>query len=158
MQAIGHFVGGDARGNFRVAHHGEPAAVQSAYQVDRVALRPLTVAYQTETEAVISQGITSADRVVTTGFSRLRDGATISLPENEPPPPAPGASPAGRAAKMRAACADAMKRFCANVERSRSAIRACLEANAAQLSEACKSAAAEAVARGKRGRESSSTE
>mgnify|MGYP001266258493 CR=1 FL=1 len=125
---------------------------------DRVALRPLTVAYQTETEAVISQGITSADRVVTTGFSRLRDGASISLPENEPPPPAPGASPADRAAKMRAACADDMKRFCANVERSRSAIRACLEANAAQLSEACKSAAAEAVARGKRGRESSSTE
>ncbi len=125
---------------------------------DRVALRPLTVAYQTETEAVISQGITSADRVVTTGFSRLRDGATISLPENEPPPPAPGASPADRAAKMRAACADDMKRFCANVERSRSAIRACLEANTAQLSEACKTAAAEAVARGKRARESSSTE
>lgn len=125
---------------------------------DRVALRPLTVAYQTETEAVISQGITSADRVVTTGFSRLRDGATISLPENEPPPPAPGATPADRAAKMRAACADDMKRFCANVERSRSAIRACLEANTAQLSEACKTAAAEAVARGKRARESSSTE
>jgi multidrug efflux system membrane fusion protein len=125
---------------------------------DRVALRPLTVAYQTETEAVISQGITSADRVVTTGFSRLRDGAAISLPENEPPPPAPGATPADRGAKMRAACADDMKRFCANTERSRSAIRACLEANAAQLSEACKTAAAEAVARGKRARESSSTE
>ncbi len=126
---------------------------------NRVALRPLTVAHQTETEAVISQGITSADRVVTTGFSRLRDGATISLPEQEEQPSADAGPTADRAAKMRTACADDMKRFCANTERSRSAIRACLEVNAAQLSEACKTAAAEAVARGKRTRrESSSTE
>jgi multidrug efflux system membrane fusion protein len=127
-----------------------------------VALRPITVSYQTETEAVISEGITSADRVVTTGFSRLRDGATISLPEQEEAPQkiSPATTSSGdRGARMRAACAEDMKRLCADTERSRKAIRACLETHASQLSEACRDAAAEAVARGKRVRgESSSTE
>ena len=43
---------------------------------------------------------------------------------------------------MRTACAADVQKLCANVERSRDAIRACLQANAAQLSEACKAAAA----------------
>lgn len=126
---------------------------------DRVALRPVTVSYQTETEAVVADGISSADRVVTTGFSRLRDGATISLPEQEapPPPPPPAATPMrDRGAALRAACADDLKRFCADTERSRQAMRACLAENATQLSEACKAAAAEAVARGKRVRRKNS--
>jgi hypothetical protein len=33
-----------------------------------------------------------------------------------------------------------VQKFCANVERGREAIRACLQANAAQLSEPCKAA------------------
>ncbi len=128
---------------------------------DRVALRPITVSQQTETEAVIADGITGADRVVTTGFSRLKDGARITLPapETDPQqPPAPGPK-ADRGGRMRTACAQDMQKFCANVEQSRRAIRSCLEANAALLSDGCRAAAAEAVARGKRAKpESSSTE
>jgi hypothetical protein len=37
-----------------------------------------------------------------------------------------------------------MEKHCANIERNRSAMRACLEANAQQLSEPCKTAVASA--------------
>ncbi len=128
---------------------------------DRVVLRPVTVSQQTETETVIASGISSGDRVVTTGFSRLKDGARITLPapDTDPQqPPAPEAK-VDRSGRVRLACAQDVLKFCANVEQSRRALRSCLEANAAQLSDGCRAAAAEAVARGKRAkRESSSTE
>jgi multidrug efflux system membrane fusion protein len=120
-------------------------------QVDqRVALRPIAVGLQTETTAVITKGIDAADRVVTTGFARLKDGARVAVQRaedrpaagSEPakgPTPAPGAKSEGRE-KTRTACAADMQKFCANVERGREAIRACLQANAAQLSEPCKAA------------------
>jgi len=42
---------------------------------------------------------------------------------------------------LRKACAGDIEKLCANVERSREAIRGCLQANAAKLSESCRLAA-----------------
>jgi multidrug efflux system membrane fusion protein len=119
---------------------------------DRVSLRPVTVAHQSEMQAVIGRGIAAGDRVVTTGFSRLKDGASVSVSAPDEPAPAaesptasetPTAATKGgaRAASFRTACAGDIEKHCANVERSRGAIRACLQASAAQLSEECKAAA-----------------
>lgn len=119
---------------------------------ERVSLRPVTVAHQSETQAVIDRGITGSDRVVTTGFSRLKDGAsvTVSTPDGATPAaeaptaadtPAAAAKGGARAASFRAACAADIEKHCANAERSRGAIRACLRASAEKLSEECKAAA-----------------
>jgi len=118
----------------------------------RVALRPITVGLQTETTAVIVKGIDAADRVVTTGFARLKDGARVSVVRNEDQPAA-AAEPAKAGAsaapaksegreKTRTACAADLQKFCPSVERGKDAMRACLQANAAQLSEPCKAASA----------------
>jgi multidrug efflux system membrane fusion protein len=124
---------------------------------DRVSLRLVTVAHQSETQAVIARGVTAGDRVVITGFSRLKDGASVSVsaPEEQAPssdmPPA-AAKGEARAASFRAACAADIERHCGNVERSRRAIRACLQANAPQLSEGCKAAAEKLGETGGKGR------
>jgi hypothetical protein len=49
-------------------------------------------------------------------------------------------------AKVRAACAADVQRFCANIERGKGALRACLEANQKDLSPACSTARAERAA------------
>jgi multidrug efflux system membrane fusion protein len=113
---------------------------------DRVSLRPVTVAHQSEAKTVIGRGIGAGERVVTTGFSRLKDGASVSVASPEEQAPA-AAAPTGaakgsaRAASFRAACAADIEKHCGSVERSRSAIRACLQTNAPRLSEGCKAAA-----------------
>jgi multidrug efflux system membrane fusion protein len=114
---------------------------------ERVSLRPIAVAHQSEAQAVIARGIAADDRVVTTGFSRLKDGASVSVAAPEGQSPAAGAPAAAvkggaRAASFRAACAADIDTHCAGVERNRSAIRACLQASAPRLSEECKAAAA----------------
>jgi multidrug efflux system membrane fusion protein len=119
---------------------------------DRVALHPITVAHQSETQSVIARGIAAGDPVVTTGFSRLKDGTSVKVaaPEGQAPAanPEAAARPEARA-HVRAACAADVQRFCAGVE-ERGAIRACLQANAAQLSEACRTAARGPARRGPR--------
>jgi multidrug efflux system membrane fusion protein len=109
-----------------------------------VNLRPITVSHQFETQAVIAQGIAAGDRVVTTGFSRLKDGASVSVAAPEGPTanagPAAAAKAEQRIATFRAACGADIQRLCANAD-GRSAVRACLQANAAELSDACRSAA-----------------
>lgn len=45
--------------------------------------------------------------------------------------------------KVRDACAAEIQKFCANIERAKGAMRGCLEANAAQLSDGCRAARAE---------------
>lgn len=119
---------------------------------DSVSLRPVTVSHQTETQAVIAKGIESSDRVVTTGFGRLKDGArvTIATPEDQQQPAAT-VKPEART-DVRTACAADMQKLCADVEPSRKAIRACLQANAARLSDTCKAAVAAAVEGGGKGR------
>jgi hypothetical protein len=49
-------------------------------------------------------------------------------------------------AKFRAACAEDVQKFCANVERAKGAMRSCLDSNAPQLSESCTTARAERAA------------
>jgi membrane fusion protein, multidrug efflux system len=53
---------------------------------DTVAARPVTVTQQNETEAVIANGLSTSDRVVTTGFANLSDGIRVSVGKDEPPP------------------------------------------------------------------------
>lgn len=63
---------------------------------DKVARRTVVVARQDETRAVIASGITTDDRVVTTGFNRLTDGSRVrpSAPTTAAPSDAvPGAAP-----------------------------------------------------------------
>jgi multidrug efflux system membrane fusion protein len=132
---------------------------------DRVSLRPVTVAHQTETTAIIAKGLDSSERVVTTGFGRLKDGAevTVATPE-EQETAATERQAAATAAKeearasLRAACAADVQKLCPNVEPGKG-VRACLRANAADLSEECKAAAAGRSRKGQaRKVEGSSTE
>lgn len=126
---------------------------------DKVALRPIQVGMQTETEAVIESGVSAGERVVTTGFARLKDGANITVPDDKSPA-APGTGPgkgpaaavpsttskADGAGRFRSACGPDVAKLCPNVDRSREAIRACLQAKKEQLSEACR----ELVSQGQR--------
>ena len=116
---------------------------------ERVGLRPITVGLQTETRAVITKGIEATDRVVTTGFARLKDGSRVSIARREDDPAGATERPQtiGAAVRpeggggLRKACAGDIEKLCANVERSREAIRGCLQTNAAKLSESCRLAA-----------------
>jgi len=45
----------------------------------KTAMRPVTVAEQADTEAVIAQGVKPGERVVTTGFARLSDGKAVRI-------------------------------------------------------------------------------
>jgi multidrug efflux system membrane fusion protein len=47
-----------------------------------VSARVVTVVQQNEKDAVISSGVTTADRIVTTGFANLADGSRVSISEN----------------------------------------------------------------------------
>jgi len=61
---------------------------------NKAAMRPITVSKQDEAQAVVSKGVTPAERVVTTGFARLTDGAKVSIGGGARTPPA--ATPPGR--------------------------------------------------------------
>jgi multidrug efflux system membrane fusion protein len=63
---------------------------------DIAAVRAVTITQQDETQAVIASGIESAERVITTGFSRLTGGARIVVASTEEAPaPGEGARPEG---------------------------------------------------------------
>jgi multidrug efflux system membrane fusion protein len=111
----------------------------------RVAMRPVTVALQNETQAVISKGVSASERVVTSGFNRLKDGARVVVPDESAPAVAtsetkqkPDDAKGEARGKSRTACAADLEKFCPDVERTREAIRNCLRSHAAELSEACK--------------------
>lgn len=56
-------------------------------------------------------------------------------------PQTPAEQPSAKSearAKFREACGGDVQKFCANVEKAKGATRACLDANASQLSDACK--------------------
>jgi multidrug efflux system membrane fusion protein len=68
------------------------------YAVDEdnaAAVRPIKVQKQDENQTVVASGVTPPERVVTTGFARLTDGAKVSIgtAEGVPAPAAPGARP-----------------------------------------------------------------
>jgi multidrug efflux system membrane fusion protein len=61
-----------------------------------VAVRPVTVAQQSETQAVIATGLNEGERVVTTGFARLTAGTDVVVTNAEqvlPPGSEPAAAP-----------------------------------------------------------------
>ncbi|HEU4805142.1 MAG TPA: efflux RND transporter periplasmic adaptor subunit [Nitrobacter sp.] len=55
---------------------------------DTVTAKPVTVTQQDEKDAVIAKGIAPTDRVVTTGFANLSDGATVTVSQNDQAPTA----------------------------------------------------------------------
>jgi multidrug efflux system membrane fusion protein len=46
---------------------------------DKVAVRTVTVTQQDDTRAVIATGLAAGDKVVTSGFAQLTDGAEIAI-------------------------------------------------------------------------------
>jgi len=61
---------------------------------DNVAkIKPVTVAKQDETQSVIASGVAPPERVVTTGFARLTDGAKVEVGSANGTVPAQGARP-----------------------------------------------------------------
>jgi membrane fusion protein, multidrug efflux system len=55
---------------------------------DIVAAKPVTVTQQNETQAVIGSGLAANDRVVTTGFANLSDGAKVIVGKDQQTPSA----------------------------------------------------------------------
>ena len=55
---------------------------------DIVTAKPVVVTQQNETDAVIASGLSPSDRVVTTGFANLSDGAKIIIGKDEQTPTA----------------------------------------------------------------------
>ena len=55
---------------------------------DIVTAKPVVVTQQNETDAVIASGLTASDRVVTTGFANLSDGAKVLIGKDEQTPSA----------------------------------------------------------------------
>jgi multidrug efflux system membrane fusion protein len=73
------------------------------YVVDadsKAAVRPIKVAMLDDTRAVISDGLKSDERVVTTGFTRLSNGTKVNVQEGDGQPGAApdGATPSASAA------------------------------------------------------------
>ena len=55
---------------------------------DIATAKPVVVTQQNENDAVIASGLTTSDRVVTTGFANLSDGAKVLIGKNEQAPTA----------------------------------------------------------------------
>jgi multidrug efflux system membrane fusion protein len=55
---------------------------------DIVTAKPVTVQQQDEKDAVIAKGVGPTDRVVTTGFANLSDGAKVTISQNDQAPTA----------------------------------------------------------------------
>jgi membrane fusion protein, multidrug efflux system len=63
----------------------------------KVAVRPVTVSLQDDTQAVITAGIAPQDQVVTTGFARISDGTEVAVSNaEETAPPVAGTEPPRR--------------------------------------------------------------
>jgi multidrug efflux system membrane fusion protein len=60
-----------------------------------VAMRPITVQKQDETQTVVSSGVAPPERVVTTGFVRLTDGAKVAISSGDNTPAAAQQRPRG---------------------------------------------------------------
>lgn len=63
-------------------------------QDNTVAMRPVTVGQQDDVQAVIADGVAAGDRVVTTGFARLQDGAKVQVTSTGDQGTAPDSTPA----------------------------------------------------------------
>ena len=80
---------------------------------DTVAVRPVTVSQQDDTQAVVATGVQAGERVVTTGFTRLTDGSKVAIGDRairRPPPTRPSARAERGAADRRRRKAAAQRR------------------------------------------------
>jgi multidrug efflux system membrane fusion protein len=80
------------------------------YVVDadsKAVVRPITVAMLDDTRAVISKGLKTDERVVTTGFTRLSNGTKVSMQEGQEGDGQPQPQPAATSDVAPAAPADA---------------------------------------------------
>jgi multidrug efflux system membrane fusion protein len=59
---------------------------------NKVAIRQVSLAQQDETQAVVDKGLDAGERVVTTGFARLTNGAEVTV-TNAEQIPAPSTEP-----------------------------------------------------------------
>jgi multidrug efflux system membrane fusion protein len=68
-----------------------------------VAMRPVTISQQDETQTVVTSGLQAGDRVVTTGFNQLSDGSKVVVGDGEPgaTPGAPSDRPRGNPQRQR---------------------------------------------------------
>jgi membrane fusion protein, multidrug efflux system len=64
----------------------------------KVAMRPVTVTQQDEDQSVITSGVASGDRVITTGFNQLADGSRVTIGSSDTPA-GPADAPAGMPAR-----------------------------------------------------------
>ena len=53
-------------------------------------MRPVTITRQDEKQTVIAAGVTAGEKLVTSGFGRLKDGATVSVSDAHSPAPTDG--------------------------------------------------------------------
>lgn len=74
-------------------------------------MRQVKISRQTEKYAVIADGLTAGEKVVTSGFGRLKDGAIVSVSDGNAPQPSPPAlskkSADGKDGKKAASAGDA---------------------------------------------------
>jgi len=69
-----------------------------------VSMRSVTVTRQDDKYAVIANGLAAGEKIVTSGFGRLKDGSTVSVSGEATPPPSKPAQP-GRASDARKSAA-----------------------------------------------------
>ncbi len=121
---------------------------------DRVALRPITLTQQTDTETVIKTGLQTGERIITSGFSRLQDGARVIFGRQGGEPPAQrtptaaagggaGGDPDARARleKFRQVCGPDLQTHCPGIPREE--LRQCIETNKAKFTAPCQAAVTE---------------
>ena len=60
---------------------------------DKATMRPIVVQKQDESQTVVASGLKPDEKVVTTGFARLTDGAKVTIGSNNPAPAAVGTQP-----------------------------------------------------------------
>jgi multidrug efflux system membrane fusion protein len=63
---------------------------------DTVSMRQVTITRQDEKRAVIAQGVTAGEKLVTSGFGRLKDGSAVSVGDGSAPAPAEDSGKPGR--------------------------------------------------------------
>lgn len=54
---------------------------------NKVVMRPVKVSRQDEKQAIIAEGVSPGEKLVTSGFGRLKDGSSVSISDGKTPPP-----------------------------------------------------------------------
>jgi multidrug efflux system membrane fusion protein len=116
---------------------------------DRVSVRSVVLGQQSDVQTIVTSGLAVNDKVVTSGFARLQDGARVVFGKQggETPPAknGPTAGKGGESAegggRFRQICAADLQTHCAGIARDQ--MRQCIETNVGKFTDACKVAVAE---------------